>query len=183
MEVYIGTVMPFPYNFVPKGWMACNGQILPLRSYTPLYSLIGTYYGGDGTTTFGLPSLNNTGTGQPSRVVAGQGNGPGLTPRVIGEMFGENSHILIGNEMAAHNHPMSLYSGATGKVAAPSTGATLVDPAYTGFMPPTTTPPTTLLPQTVAPNGGGLGHPNDQPALQLYYCICYDGIFPSFGNS
>lgn len=183
MEVFLGTVMPFPYNFVPTGWMACNGQLLPIRTYSALYSLIGTSYGGDGSTTFALPGLNNTGTGQPSRVVAGQGPGPGLTPRTIGESFGEDSHTLTINEMARHNHPLTLYSGATGKGTTPTAGATLVDPVYTGFMPPATTPSTTLLPQTVGLNGGGLGHPNDQPSLQLYFCICYDGIFPSFGTS
>lgn len=182
MEVFLGTVMPFPYNFVPQGWMACNGQIVPIQSYAALFSLIGVSYGGNGTTNFGLPSLNNTDTDQPSRVVAGQGAGPGLTPRTIGEMVGESNHTLTIDEMAGHNHPMSLYS-ASAKVVAPTAGATLADPAYTGFMVPGTTPPTTLLPQTVAPNGGGLGHPNDQPALQLYYCICYDGIFPSFVNA
>lgn len=183
MEVFIGTVMPFPYNFVPAGWIACNGQLLPIQSYTTLYSLIGVSYGGNGTTNFGLPNLNTAGTGQPSRVVAGQGSGPGLTPRTIGEMVGESSHTLTINEMAAHNHPLTLYRGAASPTGVPAAGATLLDPGFHGFANPGTTPPTTLLLQTVAPNVGDLGHPNNQPALQLYYCICYNGIFPTFTNA
>ena len=181
MEVFLGTVMPFPYTYAPLGWLPCNGQVLQISSNSALYSLIGAYYGGNGTTNFALPNLNGN-PGQPSWAVAGQGAGPGLTPRSIGQKLGENNHTLTVGEMAMHNHPLSLFAGAAGTVAAPSAGATLVDPSFTGFMPPNTAPATTLAPQTVVPSGGGQSHQNDQPSLQFMYCICTNGIFPSFNS-
>lgn len=181
MDVFIGTVMPFPYNFVPKGWMACNGQLLPISQYSTLFSLIGTYYGGDGKVTFALPHLNTT-SGEPTQVAAGQGNGPGLTPRVIGESFGSDNVTLLGSEIPQHSHSMMLYGGIASKTAAPAAGGAMVDPNYGGMVSPTPPPAMTMLsPSTVVPAGGNQAHPNDQPVMSLYFCIAYEGTYPSFG--
>lgn len=174
-NIYIGTIMPFPYNFVPNGWMACNGQLLPIQQYTTLFALIGTYYGGNGTTNFALPNIN----GSTVRVVVGQGQGPGLSDYTIGESLGVDTVTLISNEIPPHSHPMTLYRGTT-NTATPTAGATLVDPGMNGFLPPGSQPQTPLAPQTIGPAGSGLPHANDQPTLQLYFCIAYTGIFPSF---
>ncbi len=173
--VFIGTIMPFPYNFVPRGWMPCNGQLLPITSNTALFALIGTYYGGNGQTNFALPNIN----GSTVRVVVGQGQGPGLSDYSIGEMLGADSITLLPTDIPYHTHAMTLYRGTT-NVAEPSAGATLIDPNTTGFLPAGTAPQTMLAPQTVAVAGGSQPHPNDQPTLQLYYCIATEGIFPSF---
>lgn len=182
MEVFIGTVMPFPYNFAPRGWFPCSGQLLSIASYSALYALIGVTYGGDGRTNFALPNLNTSTSDQAVRIALGQGNGPGLTPRVIGQAFGEDAHTITTQEMPMHNHAFALFSGAQGKTEVPPAGGILVDPNYTGFVDPSIAPPdTTLAPVTIGPAGGGQAHNNDQPALSLFYCICYEGIFPSFG--
>ncbi len=181
MEVFIGTVMPFPYNFVPQRWMACNGQLLPISQYSALFSLIGTYYGGNGQTNFALPHLNTT-SGEPTQVAAGQGNGPGLTPRFVGEAFGSDGVTLTSAEIPPHVHTMSLYGGIANRTAVPVSGGGMVDPTYGGFVSPTPTPAMTLLaPGTVTLAGGNQAHANDQPVMSLYFCIAYDGIFPAFG--
>ena len=90
-EPFIGQISIYAFNFAPRGWMPCDGRLLPIAQYTALFSLIGTTYGGDGRTTFALPDLRG-------RIVVGAGNGPGLTPRTIGEMSGtETNTLLISN--------------------------------------------------------------------------------------
>lgn len=176
MDTYfLGTIMPFPYDFAPLGWAPCEGQLLPIAQNAALFSLIGTAYGGDGRTNFALPRL----IGPTAYAVAGQGQGPGLSPRAMGEVLGSDEVTLVGPELPAHNHPMTLYKGAPGS-AAPTAGATLVDPGLTGLMPPGTPPATSLSPMTVGYAGGGQPHGNDQPSLQLTYCIALQGLFPSF---
>lgn len=181
MDVFIGTVMPFPYNFVPRGWLACNGQILPIVSYTALFSLIGTYYGGNGQTNFALPHLNTT-SNQVIRVAAGQGTGPGLTPRSIGQPLGTDTVTLLSTQLPRHDHPMTVYGSIASRSAVPTAGGAMVDPSYNGFVAPTPPPVMVpLSPSTVLPAGGNQAHPNDQPVLSLYFCIAYEGTFPSFG--
>jgi len=182
MEVFIGTIMPFPYNFVPYGWLACVGQLLPIQSYSALYALIGTAYGGNGTTNFALPNLNNFGTGTPARVVAGQGQGPGLSDRIVGETDGSDTVTLTTATVPQHNHSLTLFTGGSAtRTATPTAGYTVFNPGDNGFLAPGTTPATTLNVAEVVPQGGGQSHNNDQPTLTLYYCIAYDGYYPTFG--
>jgi len=178
MDFYIGTIMPFPYNFVPRNWAACNGQLLPIASYTTLFSLIGTYYGGDGRTTFALPNLNG-GNGQPQRIAIGQGTGPGLTPRTIGETVGADTVTLTEAQIPSHSHGFEIYTDGTGQTTQPVAGQTLISAGSNGFVDPLPSP-TTFTPGAVAAAGGNQGHPNDQPTLQLDYCICLEGIYPIF---
>src|SRR4029453_7998397 len=96
-EPFLGQIQAFGFNFAPRGWATCDGQILPIAQNTALFSLLGTTYGGNGVNTFGLPDLRG-------RVAVHQGNGPGLSPYVIGEVTGTESVTLILTQMAAHNH-------------------------------------------------------------------------------
>jgi microcystin-dependent protein len=184
MDFYIGTLMPFPYNFVPKTFLACNGQILPIASYTALYSLLGTYYGGDGRTSFALPHLNSTGGGNPTRVVMGQGAGLGLTPRRMGEQVGTQQVTLLPSELPRHTHGFGLPAAGDPDQASqtPVAGGTMIDPGASGIYVKDGTPPQTALsPLTVAPAGNSLPHDNMQPWMELYWCICYVGIYPPRG--
>ena len=182
MDFFIGTLMSFPYNFVPESWMACNGQLLPIQKYTALYSLLGVTYGGDGRTTFALPHLNTTGGGEPIRAVMGQGNGPGLTPRSIGTELGTGTVSLDTTQMPSHSHAFVMPPPAAGTspAAVPPANGVLIDQAAGTFVAPGQSS-ATLSPLTIAPAGMGQSHDNEQPWLSLYWCICYEGVFPSRG--
>ena len=97
MEEYIGTVKPFAFGFTPRGWLACEGQLLSIAQFTTLFSLLGTTYGGDGRTTFGLPDLRG-------HAPIGDGRGPGLTDRRMGQKGGSETNTLNVAQMASHNH-------------------------------------------------------------------------------
>lgn len=182
MEMFIGTVMPFGFNYVPADWLPCNGQMLNISQYTALYSLLGTYYGGDGRTTFGIPLLNGLAKGAttPSPVVVGQGNGPGLTPRTIGQTFGFDTVTLTQQQVPSHTHGFQLYPSNPSSSNSPIGKAALGNPNDNGFLPWGSTPAVTLATSTVAPQGGNQPHNNDQPTLEFLYCICLNGIYPQF---
>ena len=98
MRPFIGQITVFPFNFAPTGWALCEGQLMPISQNTALFSLLGTFYGGDGKTTFALPDLRG-------RVSVGQGQGPGLSPYDIGEVLGVEAVTLLGSQIASHTHP------------------------------------------------------------------------------
>ena len=176
MENFIGEIQAFPYTFVPRGWMICDGKTYPIQQYTTLFALIGTAYGGNGTTNFAVPNFVGS-------IANSQGNGPGLTPRVLGEQLGSQDVTLTVNQMPQHNHSLGLGVASAGQTAAPSNGFVALPPTGSnGFLSPASFPPNTQLavPQ-VALTGGSQGHPTNQPTLALLYCIAYEGIFPSFG--
>jgi microcystin-dependent protein len=171
-EPFLGQIALFGFNFPPRGWALCSGQTLSIASNTALFALLGTQYGGNGVSTFGLPNLNGRG-------FVGQGQGPGLTIRTIGEQTGAATHTLTAAEMPGHTHLMQVYSGATGTAAAPAGGWLLVDPLSNSFQPSNATPITQLAASTLASAGGSQAHNNMQPYLVLNYCIATQGIFPS----
>lgn len=180
MEDFItGTVAPFPYNFVPRGWMPCDGRALSIPQYTALYSLIGTTYGGDDKTIFNLPSLNAA-NGQPARIVAGEGAGPGLSPRRMGEKVGSDTVTLTSEQIPPHSHGFALYTSGANPTTVPATGDTVAIGDSNGFVAPPIKSPTTFAPQAIEAAGGGQPHANDQPVLELIYCICVDGEYPQF---
>jgi len=161
----------FAGNFAPRGWAFCNGQTMSIAQYSALFSLLGTTYGGNGTTTFNLPDLRG-------RVPIGMGQGPNLTPRVEGEMSGEENHTLISTEMPMHNHLVST-TAAVGTVQAPGTSFPASTPRGTTPIYGATTDGTTLSPQAVSLAGGSQPHNNMQPYLVTNYIIALQGIFPS----
>lgn len=178
-DPFIGEIQAFPFPWASGGfnqrWMACFGQILPIQRFTPLFSLIGTVYGGNGTTNFALPNLSGS-------VAMSQGQGRGLSLRDIGEVVGSSTVTLTSGEMANHTHGLQLgIKTATNATAGPGTSSNLtaIDPGFNGFA---ALPGNTVLsPNVIAPTGQGQPHDNMQPTQVLVWCIAYAGIFPSFG--
>ena len=165
---YIGDLMLVGYNFAPRGWMDCSGQLLAISSNTALFSLIGTTYGGDGRTTFALPDLRG-------RLPIAAGTGPGLTPRPQGAKGGQEQHTLTVNEMPAHSHAISaadsaattedpdgnLFATATDPLYRPGPGSAALGSAALGLV------------------GSSLPHENRMPYTTLRWVICVQGEFPS----
>jgi microcystin-dependent protein len=184
-DSYIGEIQAFPIaSFVQSGfiagnstWLPCLGQTLPTQAYAALFALIGTLYGGNGTTSFQLPNLNGL-------ITNSQGTGPGIRPRDIGEVLGSNQVALTTAELPAHTHGLQLgKAGAQGAQASPGQGEGMaaIDPSFNGFV----TPPggTTLAPNAVTFTGNGQAHPNTQPTQAVVFCICINGIFPAFSGA
>jgi|AraplaDrversion2_2_1032049.scaffolds.fasta_scaffold00435_30 microcystin-dependent protein len=180
-DQFIGEIQAFPFAFAVTGfnraWLPCGGQLVPVQQYSALFSLIGTYYGGNGTTNFALPNLNGS-------IAIGQGQGPGLQNYVVGETIGSPTVNLTSDQMAAHTHALQLGNkNAQGATAGPGTAGTTVaiDPNFNGFVPPPGNP--TLAANAVTFTGQGLPHDNTQPTLAIVWCIAYAGTFPSFSSS
>jgi len=165
-EPFLGQIQPFPYNFAPRGWAFCSGQILPIAQNTALFSLLGTTYGGNGQTTFALPDLRG-------RVPLHFGQGPGLSPYDLGQVSGTETVTLLSTQMPAHNHTMNASTGEAADTIA--TGQVLASSAI--YAPGS--PNTVMSAQSVGQAGGNQPHPNLQPYLVLNWCIALEGIFPS----
>jgi microcystin-dependent protein len=173
---FIGQIQILPYNFAPRNWAFCQGQLIAIQQNTALFSLLGTQYGGNGTTTFALPNFG-------SSAAARQGDGPGLTPRVMGETFGAPNVTLISTEMPTHNHRVVLYAQADNakRAASPSVGNALSvssSTSATSFLPAGSTN-TSFGPNMLTAAGGGQPHENNQPYLTLGFCIALQGVFPA----
>jgi len=173
MEPFLGSLLLVPYNFAPQGWLLCQGQLLPISQYTALFSLLGTTYGGDGRSTFGLPDLRG-------RVPISAGQGPGLQDYVLGQVGGTETATLSVNQLPAHNHSMHTVS-APGNSTNPSGHylAETVSPNANSGPYASTQPNSTLNAAAISPTGGG--HPVDilQPYLTLNWIIAFQGVYPS----
>lgn len=165
-EPYIGQILMVGFDFAPQGWALCNGQLLPIAQNTALFSLLGTTYGGNGQTTFALPDLRG-------RVPIHQGQGPGLSPRLIGEVAGTETVTLTTGQIPAHQH--SLTGSSERQDTNQAVGATLAK----GGIYTTQTPAVAMHPEAIAAAGGGQAHPNLQPFLCVNFVIAVEGIFPS----
>jgi microcystin-dependent protein len=177
-ESFLGEIKIISWNFPPKGWTFCNGQLLPINQNQALFSIMGTTYGGDGRTNFALPNLQG-------RMPVHVGNGI-----QFGQMGGETAHALLGSEMAAHNHAMgangSAGSGASntpdpsGKILAVSAGSggTPVAP-FGANIYSSAGPNAALAPGCVAGAGSSQPHENMSPYLVLNFIVALQGIFPS----
>ena len=176
-EPYIGQIQLFGFNFNARGWAFANGATLPIAQNTALFSLLGTTYGGNGQTTFQLPNF-------AARAACQQGNGPGLSPRSLGETFGGNTVTLTSNQTPQHNHGINSFSQSDGskKSGTPSANSALTLLSAGAPKPYIATPiNTTFAPNMLAPNlGGGTPHENQQPYLGVNFCIALQGVFPSF---
>lgn len=170
-EPFVGEIRIFGGNFAPNGWALCNGALVAISSNTALFSLLGTTYGGNGTTNFALPNLQGA-------APMNEGEGPGLTPRRLGESAGTPSVSLLQTEMPAHVHTgvASLTDGTQ------NTPLVLAEAPIYGADPATS--PATIVAMApisvgIAPAAGGQPHNNLQPYLGLTFIIALQGIFPS----
>lgn len=165
-EPFIGQLIWVPYNFCPRGWTEAGGQIMSIAQNTALFSLLGTTYGGNGQTTFGLPDLRG-------RVSIGQGQGPGLSPYVIGQQAGAETTTLTVSNMPSHSHQLNAVTGVAGKTT-PTGNFLAASGSYRS-----TGNGTALSAQSVGSTGGSQPFSNIQPYLTLRPCIALEGIFPS----
>ncbi len=176
-EPFIGEIQLYGFNFNPRGWAFCNGALLPIAQNTALFSLLGTTYGGNGQTTFQLPNFQ-------ARAGCQQGNGPGLSPRSMGETFGTNTVTLTSAEFPVHNHVINafLQPDSTKRSGSPVSNGGLSQPVTAINKPfAAVAPNTTFSPNMLgASAGGSLPHENRQPYLGVNFCIALQGIYPSF---
>jgi microcystin-dependent protein len=161
-----------PYNFAPTGWAPCNGQILPISQNTALFSLLGTYYGGDGKSTFALPNLEGS-------VPIHQGQGKGLSLYDLGQQGGSDTVTLIDSEMPFHTH--SLVGSKQAAVEREPGNQQFAKGAGIGFYDTNAQPTTTLAFQFLGPAGSTFPHNNMQPYLGVQFCIALQGVFPPRG--
>jgi microcystin-dependent protein len=180
MDPYLGMILMFGGNFNPRGFQLCNAQLLSISQNAALFSIIGTYYGGNGTSTFGLPDLRG-------RAAVQQGQGPGLSDYVLGEQVGTTTTTLLSNNVPLHNHIMNAVA-SIGGTASPS-GAMLAEGPKRGQGPAAKSPDfylngspnEQLSPLSIGPNVGGGSIPVSiiQPYLAITYIIAMTGVFPS----
>lgn len=176
MNPFVGEIRIVPFNFAPTGWALCNGQIMSIAQNTALFSLLGTNYGGNGTSNFALPDFQ-------ARVPIDYGNGPGLSPYSIGQNGGETTVTLTSGQLGAHTHPL-MGTASTATALAPNSNVVFGTPPGTGRNPSrlyksgTVTTPITLDPSLIGATGSGQAHNNQQPYLVLNFIIALQGIFP-----
>lgn len=176
---FIGEIVMFAGNFAPRGWAFCEGQLLPISQNTALFSILGTTYGGDGRTTFGLPDLSG-------RLAIHAGTGPGLSTRNLGAKFGSENETLTINQLPSHNHLATSTTEIAVNTSAGEEGigngqhatshlnafsATATDNKYLGSNSSSVS--------TVGNTGGNQSHTNVQPILAVNYIIALQGTFPS----
>ena len=167
-EPFVGEIRMFAGNFAPRGWAFCDGQLLAVSQNDALFSLLGTIYGGDGRTTFGLPDLRG-------RIPIHAGSGPGLSPRRLGAKAGAENETLTTNQLASHSHDWNANTAAS-TVATPQ-GKVLAAGLPRLFNPVDQN--TSLASTTIANTGGTQSHTNLMPTLCIHFIIALVGIYPS----
>lgn len=165
-EPMIGEIMITGFGFPPKGWALCDGQLMPINQNQPLFSLLGTTYGGDGRVTFGLPDLRGR---TPMHTSAGH---------VLGERGGEQSHTLSIAELPTHGHALQATS-VPATTAVPSGSVLLAQSTASSLYGAQGANAVAMAPNALAPTGGSQAHLNMQPFLVLSFCIALVGSFPS----
>lgn len=172
-DQFVAEIRIFGFNFPPTGWALCNGQLMPISQNTALFSLLGTTYGGDGISTFGLPNLQGSAPLQ-------QGQGPGLSNYALGEFGGETAVSLLTSQMPVHNHTTGCQSGA-GTLTSPGgaiwASAKVGKQAENRYSAAPGAGPV-MAANAITSAGGGLPHNNMPPYLVMNFCIALQGIFP-----
>ena len=175
-DPFVAEIRIFPFNFAPKGWAFCDGQLLPISQNTALFSLLGTTYGGDGKSTFALPNLQGNAPMHP-------GQGPGLSLLDLGETGGSETVTLLTSEMPAHAHNVGRATDAQGDSITPVNSVWAQSAAGRGSAALYHESPATTKVNlnSLQPTGGNLPHNNMQPYLTLNFCIALQGVFPPRG--
>jgi microcystin-dependent protein len=174
-QPYLGTIFIFAGNFAPNGYLLCQGQLLPISQYAALFSILGTTYGGNGTTNFALPDLRG-------RAPIGEGTGPGLSPVALGQFGGADNVTITASNMPSHNHLVNV-STSSGGQAGPAhnfiaTGQDSQGGNVSGFST-SATAGATLAPSSLSLTGGSTPVNVQNPYLGINYIIAIVGIFPS----
>jgi microcystin-dependent protein len=173
-DPFVAEIRCVGFNFAPTGWAQCDGQLLPISQNTALFSLLGTFYGGDGKSTFALPDLQGS-------APIHQGQGSGLSDYFLGQLGGEQFVTLLQSEMPLHTHQM-FGSIDDGQFPAPAADRELANsnPGFS-YQSNSSSSLTTMNPQELTISGGSLPHNNMSPALVLNFVIAMQGIFPPRG--
>lgn len=185
MEAFLGTILPWPMNWAPAGWALCDGSLLPVSQNQALFSLLGTTYGGNGTSNFAVPNLCG-------RTPIGAGISPGLTPKVFGQTYGAESAALTNNNLPAHTHTLTASnadnSGLTqapapnwtlGAAASVSTDRIPVVTPVKMYNPATPATPVPSAPTSVAGSPNPAPIPTLSPTLCMNFIICTNGFYPA----
>ena len=173
-DFFVAEIRVFSFNFPPKAWAFCNGQLMPISQNTALFSLLGTFYGGDGKSTFALPDLMDS-------CAVGSGQSPGNSERFLGEIGGSQTVTLLQTEMPAHSHNLQ---GALALATTSIPNANVAFAKGTGgnsYKKPAFGATSIMAPEALALTGGSQPHNNMMPSLVLNYCIALQGIFPPRG--
>ncbi len=169
MVPFIAQIQPFAFNFAPRGWVLCNGQLLAIAQFSAVFSLVGTTFGGDGRTTFGIPDLRG-------RSMVGVGSGPGLETRTWGERGGANNVVLLTQNMPSHSHTLRC-ANAVGTERIP-VGRTLAGDTG-GFSYVDTNPDSSMNSLSITNTGSNIPFSIDNPYLGLYIGFALEGVYPS----
>ncbi len=170
-DPFVAEIRMYPFNFAPKGWAWCDGQLLPLSQNTALFSLLGTTYGGNGKSNFALPDLQGRAPMHP-------GQGPSLSLHDLGETGGSETVTLLESEIPSHSHALQARN-APGTDNDPGNTMMLASSGVLApYAPLGTAPQTPLAPESLTPTGGDQPHNNLQPYLTVYFCIALQGVFP-----
>ena len=170
-DPFVAEIRIFPFNFAPKGWAWCDGQLLPLSQNTALFALLGTTYGGNGKSNFALPDLQGRAPMHP-------GQGPGLSLHDLGETGGSETVSLLESEIPSHAHAVRA-STDDGDLKAPTPARSLARSIGGSAYAPANNPLVPMSDQTLVPAGGDQPHNNMQPYLTISFAIALQGIFPS----
>jgi microcystin-dependent protein len=170
-DPFVAEIRIFPFNFAPKGWAWCDGQLLPLSQNTALFSLLGTTYGGDGKSNFALPDLQGRAPMHP-------GQGPGLSLHDLGETGGSETVTLLETEIPSHSHAAMATNNPLGGQVLGDSSTTYNRPASGNLYAAGSPPLVAMSPNALAPAGGDQPHNNMMPYLTFYFCIALQGVFP-----
>jgi microcystin-dependent protein len=170
MDPFVAEIRIFPFNFAPKGWAFCDGQLLPLSQNTALFALLGTTYGGDGKSNFALPNMQGNAPMHP-------GQGPGLSLHDLGETAGSETVTLLESEIPSHQHTM-MATAVSATKSIPTTNSLSKVSGATPYLAPASAPLVAMSDSSLMTAGGDQPHNNMQPYLTLNFCIALQGVFP-----